>query len=161
MLCLKHEDQMNTLEGKGHKWHSDTWKLNSWCHCRVGSQYTSVFKMRDLPPPKSVECHYNGISRSIFRCLNVTYALFPLRYYSNERLHKKIEQWLFKSNLNCLWTNMIQLVCKSTLKKYPKKKMCILSFLAICPHCLHNVTQQGIITQGVTRTSGWNTLGYL
>ena len=23
---------MNTSEGKGHKWHSDTWKLNDWCH---------------------------------------------------------------------------------------------------------------------------------
>ena len=45
---------LNTLKGKGHKWHSYTWKLNDWCHC-------------------------NGIGHSICRCLNVTYALFPLQ----------------------------------------------------------------------------------
>ena len=33
---------MNTLEGKGHKWHSDTWKLNGWCHCNGTLQTWSM-----------------------------------------------------------------------------------------------------------------------
>ncbi len=32
------------------------------------------------------ECRYNGISHSIFRCLNVTYALFLLSYSINHSL---------------------------------------------------------------------------
>ncbi len=33
---------MNTLEGKGHKWHFDTWKLNGWCHCNGTLQTWSM-----------------------------------------------------------------------------------------------------------------------
>ncbi len=154
---------MNTLEGKGNKWHSDTWKMNGWCHCystlqtwsmggpaswkrmltiessnlhkicicqkwtflllgiwylsmqiwdlhkilglihvshiKIGcvaheltlefcvdfksafrnmkfptaKKPTRIFKLRELPWTNSAKCRYNVISRSIFRCLNVTY----------------------------------------------------------------------------------------
>ncbi len=97
---------LNTLEGKGHKWHSDTWELN-------------------------------GISHLIFRCLNATYALFPLRYSFSLNIEcKNIATWLawlayYKSVIylsECTRDTILQLsdLFVRVYKRYSKTKVQLL-----------------------------------
>ncbi len=69
-------DQLNTLEGKGIR-HLKKTTPPSFCHLVEKNLQPPPLKFPTPPPPGNKRpLPYNGISHSIFRCLNVTMPFF-------------------------------------------------------------------------------------